>query len=64
MWFLRTTRWGVDDEKVILHYMGWDVYTNQKISLIKGGYSVKVSGYSGKKVLWVMVDKPVAEDLK
>ena len=42
---------GVDYEKIILHANMWDVYMNKRQSLIKCGYSVKVSSSAGKKVV-------------
>ena len=43
---------GVDDEKEIIHAKRWYVYIKEKKTLIKGLYSVKVSGYDSNKVLW------------
>ena len=37
---------------------------NERKFLIKGGYSVEVSGSYGKKVLWGVVDDRVVEDGK
>ena len=47
---------GVDDGKVILYAKMWYVHINEKQSLIKGEYSVKVMGYDGKKVLWEVTE--------
>ena len=46
---------GVDDQKVIIHDKRWDVYMNKKEALIKGGYSLEVSGSNRKKVIWIVV---------
>ena len=43
---------GLYDEKAILHAKRWGIYTKYKWLLIKGGYSVVVSCYVGKKALW------------
>ena len=51
----------VDDEKRILHVKRWDVYMNKKVLLIKGVYSVKVSGYDGKEAIWEVVDVHIFE---
>ena len=37
---------------------------NKKVALIKGGYSVEVSGSEGEKVLWGVVDDHVVEEEK
>ena len=42
---------GVDDQKLIMHNKRWDVYMNKKEALIKGGYSVEVSGSDWNKVI-------------
>ena len=55
---------GVDDHKVILHAKMWDVYMNKKKELIKGGYSMEVSGSDEKKVLWELVNDHVVEEGK
>ena len=40
---------GIDNEKELLHAKRWDAYMNDKLSLIKGGYSAAVSGSDGKE---------------
>ena len=50
-YFLRITRVGIDDEKALLHSNICGLYMSDKISLIKGGFSVEVSGSYGKKLL-------------
>ena len=55
---------GVDNKKAIINAKRWDVYTNEKEALVKGGYYVGVSGYYGKKVLWELVDNHVVEEGK
>ena len=47
---------GRDYDKALLHTKMWDLYTRNKISLIKGGYSVEVSGYEGKKLVWEVIE--------
>ena len=47
---------GLDDKKAFIHSKRWDLYVNEKVNLIKGGYSVKVVGYDGNKFLWEGVD--------
>ena len=55
---------GVDNEKALLHANGWDVYTNNNKALVKGGYSVEVSGSDGNKVLWEVINDNVVEEGK
>ena len=55
---------GVDDDKVIIYSKRWGVYMNNKGLLIKGGYSVEVSGYYVRKVMWELVDDNVVEEPK
>ena len=52
---------GVDDEKMILHYKRWYIYMDEKRSLIKCGYSMEVSGFDRKKVIWGVVDNHVVD---
>ena len=47
---------------MILHAKRSDVYTNEKKTFIKGGYSVEVVGSDGKKFLWEVVDDDVVEE--
>ena len=42
---------GLDNQEAIIHSKRWDVYMNEKNALIRGGYSVEVSGYDGNKVI-------------
>ena len=50
------------DEKALLHAKRWDLYLNEKESLVKGKYSVEVVGYDKKKLLWEVVGDHVAEE--
>ena len=43
---------------------GGYVYMNNKTELIKGGYSVEVSGFDWKKVIWEVVEDHVVEEEK
>ena len=43
---------GVGDERSIIHAKRCNVYIDKKQSLMKGGYSVEVSGSDGKKLIW------------
>ena len=43
-------------DKPFLHAKIWDVPMSEKWSLIKGGYSVEVSGYEGKKLVWEVIE--------
>ena len=54
----------MDDEKEIIHAKRWGVYMNNKRLLIKGRYSMEVSGSDGKKVVWEVVDNHVVRDPK
>ena len=49
----------VENDKSLLHTNRWDVYISDKLSLTKGVYSVELSGYDEKKVLWKVVDNHV-----
>ena len=55
---------GVDYEKALIYTKILDVYMNDSKALIKGGYSVEVSGSDGNKVLWGVVDAHVVEEGK
>ena len=50
---------GVNDEKLIINAKRWDLYMSKRQYLFKDGYSVRVSGSDGVKVLWKLVDKHV-----
>ena len=43
---------------------GWYVYMNGKKALIKGGYSMEVSGSDGKTIIWEVVDDNVVQEGK
>ena len=43
------------DEKALLHANRWDLYLNEKKSLVKGKYLVEVVVHDKKKVLWEVV---------
>ena len=49
------------DKKAFLHANRWDLYLNEKESLVKGKYLVEVVGHDKKKVLWEVVDDHVVE---
>ena len=53
---------GVDDTKAFLHANMWDLYVNEMIKLVKGGYLVEVVVHDKKEVLWGVVDDHVVED--
>ena len=48
----------MDDEKAIIHAKMWGFYMKNNKFLIKGGYSVKVSGYGDNKLLWEVIEDP------
>ena len=50
------------DEKALLHDKRWDLYLNEKGSLVKGKYSVEVVGHNKKEVLWEVVGDHVVEE--
>ena len=52
---------GVDDAKALIHAKSWDVYVNEKVNLVQGGYLVEVVGHDKKKVIWEVVDDHVLE---
>ena len=43
---------GIYGEKYFIHDKSWYLLMRLKLSLIKGGYSVKVSGSDSNKVVW------------
>ena len=53
---------GVDYNKELLHAKRWDVYTNEKLKIVKGGYFVRAVSYDGRKVLWEVVDDHFIEE--
>ena len=55
---------GVGDDKAFLRSNRWDFYMNKKKYLIKGSYSVEVSGYYGGGVIWEVVDNHVVKEGK
>ena len=54
---------GVYDDKSMLHDKRWVIYMNDKKALISCGYSVEVSGFDGRKVIWEVVDDHVVEEV-
>ena len=52
---------GVGDKKSLRHAKMWDVYMNERVNLIKGGYLVEVFSSDGKKVIWGVVGDHVVE---
>ena len=46
---------GCVDEKALLHAKCWDLYLNEKVSLVKGKYLVEIVGHDKKRVLWEVV---------
>ena len=54
---------GVEDAKAFLYAKSWDVYVNENVKLVNGGYFLEVVGHDKKKVLWGVagdhvLDKP------
>ena len=52
---------GIDEQKGLLYDKRWDVYMRENITLIKDGYSVKILGYYGKKVIWKVINDHVVK---
>ena len=59
--FFEDNEGGVDD-KALLHAKCWDLYLNEKESLVKGKYLVEVFGHDKKKLLWGVVGDHVLEE--
>ena len=53
---------GVDGAKALLHAKRWDVYVNEKESMVKGGYFVEAVGHNGKNIIWEVVEDHVVEE--
>ena len=53
---------GVDDKKTLLHAKRWDLYVNEKETLVKGKYLVEDVVHDEKKVIREVVDDHVVEE--
>ena len=51
-------------DKALLHAERWGVYMREKLSLVKGGYSMEVSCSDGKKVVWEVIENPIFKEPK